>query len=134
MMACEETELMGEDTRLARGRAAVTPGCSRVLPLRPGVVALSFCAAIAIGIDVRAQELVQSIEGRTVRFVLPDGYCALSRKNAVEAEWYDGQEQANVGTNRLALLFAECKELAQLRKNAAYRVRRHGSYLLPFSK
>ncbi|MBI3918462.1 MAG: hypothetical protein HY322_15815 [Betaproteobacteria bacterium] len=76
----------------------------------------------------------QEIEGRTIRFVVPEGYCALNRDNARERDWYEQLSKSNQGQNRLALVFAQCGELARFNKTKDYRVRRHGYYALTLTQ
>ena len=76
----------------------------------------------------------QEIEGRTIRFVVPEGYCALNRDSARERDWYERLSKSNQGHNRLALVFAQCAELASFRKSKEHRVRRHGYYALTLTQ
>ena len=91
--------------------------------------------AQAPGAATAAEPVIkQEIEGRTIQFVVPEGYCALNRDNAREREWFERLTKGNQGRNTIAVVFAQCGELASFRKGKDYRVRRHGHYALTLTQ
>ena len=76
----------------------------------------------------------QEIEDRTIQFVMPEGYCAFNRGNAREREWIERLSKSNQGRNTVAVVFAQCGELARFNKTKDYRVRRHGYYALTLTQ
>lgn len=79
-----------------------------------------------------AQVVTETYAGVPIRLVIPQGYCAIRRDDPLGALSYQFQEEGNKGSNRVALLFSDCKEWAKRVANNSYRVRNHGSYLFQF--
>jgi hypothetical protein len=89
--------------------------------------------ALAVGHAHAQTTFSETVEGRSINFVVPDGYCVLGTKTEQERLWVEGQRELNKGRNTLVAVFADCKELARYRANPDARVTRHGQYALPLN-
>lgn len=64
-----------------------------------------------------------------VNLVVPKGYCIIPRDDELGALHYKLQEDGNKGQNKVAILFADCREWVQRKKNPSLLLQHHGNYL-----
>ena len=117
--------------------ATIAPPAPVVAPPAPAAALADSPQGLAPGgRSASAAEPVvkQEIEGRTVQFVVPEGYCALNRDNARERQWFEQLARSNQGRNTVAVVFAQCGELASFEKSEDYRVRHHGYYAVTLTR
>ena len=69
-----------------------------------------------------------------MKLVIPKGYCVIPRDDELGALHYKLQEDGNKGKNKVAILFADCREWAQRKKNPAILLQHHGNYLFQLTQ
>ena len=101
-------------------------------PILPVVIAavLAACPMLAAAQSKSQTEkiVVRTFAGKSVRLVIPAGYCLMERDSPTGRPFYQLQEELNRGTNAVGAIFADCKEWAQRQATPSYRIRRYGTY------
>lgn len=69
-----------------------------------------------------------------VNLVIPKGHCIIPRDDELGALHYKLQEDGNKGLNKVAILFADCREWAQRKKNPSLLLQHHGNYLFQLTQ
>jgi hypothetical protein len=102
-------------------------------PIFPVVIAavLAACPVVAVAQSQSQKEeiVVRTFAGKSVRLVIPSGYCLMDRDSPAGRPFYELRDQINQGTRVVGAIFADCKEWAQSQATPSYRIRRHGTYL-----
>lgn len=70
----------------------------------------------------------------SVNLVIPKGHCVIPRDDELGALHYKMQEDGNRDRNKVAILYANCREWAQRRANPALLLQNHGSYLFQLTQ
>ena len=97
---------------------------------RRAALALALVGTLALaGHAARAEQVV--LAGQTVEVAPPSGYCALDRGRTSEAAILDTLEKAQGGTNRIVIVFVDCKALDTSRQSGKYDLSRYGMILTP---
>ncbi len=96
------------------------------------VVNVALCAST---VAVFAQTLTSAkFADTTVNLVIPKGHCVIPRDDELGALHYKLQEDGNQGQNKVAILFTDCREWAQRRKNPSLLLQHHGNYLFQLTQ
>lgn len=93
--------------------------------------------AIAVGASAAAaaQTVVTAkFADASVRLVIPKGHCVIPREDELGALHYKLQEDGNRDSNKVAILFADCREWAQRKANPALPLQNHGNYLFQLTQ
>jgi len=92
--------------------------------------ALALAAAVALaGHAARAERMV--FAEQPIEVTAPSGYCALDRSKATEATILDTFGKTQGDTNKIALIFVDCKALETSRQSGNYDLSRYGMILVP---
>ncbi len=96
------------------------------------LVNVAVCASTAVA---SAQTLTASkFSDAAVNLVIPKGHCIIPRDDELGALHYKLQEDGNQGRNKVAILFADCREWAQRKKNPSLLLQHHGNYLFQLTQ
>ena len=96
------------------------------------LVGLAVCASAAVAF---AQTLTTTkFLDAAVNLVIPKGHCIIPRDDELGALHYKLQEDGNQGRNKVAILFADCREWAQRKKNPSLLLQHHGNYLFQLTQ
>lgn len=91
------------------------------------LINIAVCASTAAAF---AQTLTTTkLADTAVNLVIPKGHCIIPRDDELGALHYKLQEDGNKGQNKVAILFADCREWAQRKKNPSLLLHHHGNYL-----
>lgn len=96
------------------------------------LVNVAVCSSAAVAF---AQTLTTTkFADAAVNLVIPKGHCIIPRDDELGALHYKLQEDGNQGRNKVAILFANCREWAQRKKNPSLLLYNHGGYLFQLTQ
>lgn len=94
------------------------------------VIAAAASAAAAVAQTVVTAKFADA----SVNLVVPKGHCVIPREDELGALHYKLQEDGNRDSNKVAILFADCREWAQRKANPALLLQNHGNYLFQLTQ
>lgn len=96
------------------------------------LMGLMVCAGAAAA---AAQSVVAvKFAGTSINLVIPKSHCVIPRDDELGALHYKFQEDGNRGNNKVAILFADCREWAKRKADPDFLLTNHGSYLFQLSR
>jgi hypothetical protein len=100
------------------------------MPMRAVLLAFLVGAAIATGAVAARAETVE-LAGRQLSLVAPDNYCLLDPAHPVDAQVIEQVTISQAGLNHVAMQFADCGELDELRNGRRTALGHFGAIMMP---
>jgi hypothetical protein len=100
----------------------------------PVVLSHSAIALVSQIHDAGASRMaIVRFAGTSVSLPIPNGQCVIPRDTEAGRPFYALQEEGQKGTNKVAILFADCLEWGKRVADHSYRIHSFGSYLFPLT-